>query len=152
MIKQYAFFLLALGSFAACNSTPEATNVAANETTVATTTPEKEVSLNKDAKWRADASTAKNVSLLQQKAVELNKGAKATAADYHTISNELQTGINQLIKECRMKGADHDALHLWLEPLMGEVKELKTVSTTDKGETLFHSIRTRLLDYDLYFQ
>lgn len=152
LIKQYAIFLLVLGLFAACNTAPEAEIVTANGPAVTTAETEKVISLNRDAKWKADASTAKNVSLLQQKALVLNKGAKATAADYHTISNELQVGINLLVKECSMKGADHDALHLWLEPLMGEVKELKTVTTTDTGDRLFYSIRTRLLDYNLYFQ
>lgn len=157
-MKYLALLLLTAFGIGACNDDSKDTTHAHDTVTVDSTaitggspTSSDAVSLKKDGKWNADASTNKNVDLLQAKAAELNKQQHQTAADYHTVSAELQTGLNQLVKECKMKGADHDALHLWLEPLLVETKELKTVTDTVTGERLFHSIRTRLADYDLYF-
>jgi hypothetical protein len=151
MMKLNTLFLLFSGFFTSCNPAPDATTTAANKAVSVMHKTEEKVSLPKDAKWQADANTNKNVNLLQQKAAELNKDEMTAPSHYHNIASSLQTGIDQLVKECKMKGPDHDALHLWLEPLMGEIKELKTVATTDTGDRLFYSIRTRLLDYNLYF-
>jgi hypothetical protein len=153
-MKMYLLLLFVLGGVVSCNDASEKATASAiqHEATTAKSDKKEGASLNSNAKWNADSSTNKNVSQLQQKADELNKDEKKTTSHYHHISNEIQEGINQLVKECKMKGPDHDALHLWLEPLMGEIKELKTVTTTDTGDRLFYSIRTRLADYNLYFE
>src|SRR5688500_17458089 len=154
-MKKILPLLILTASITACNNesgaTDEHTTSTVDTNTVSEAPIAEGITLKKDGKWNTDAATNKNVSALQQKAAQLNKQPRNTAEDYHAVSAELQTGLNQLIKECKMKGADHDALHLWLEPVLTETKELKGVTDTNTGERLFHSIRTRLLDYNLYF-
>ena len=154
MKKILALLIITIG-FTACNNESSDAHVHAANTvdsnTISEVTTAETITLNKEGKWNADAATNKNVSALQTTAAKLNAQSRQTAEDYHAVSAELQTGLNQLVKECKMKGADHDALHLWLEPVLTETKELKTVTDTVTGERLFHSIRTRLLDYNLYF-
>ncbi len=154
-MKTILFFLLATLSLAACNHTSEETAHVHDASTVDTTAIEggatDTIALKKDGKWNADEPTNKNVSVLQASAGEWNKRPLQSTEDYQALSADLQQGLNTLIKECKMKGADHDALHLWLEPLLAETKELKGISDVNSGDRLWHSIRTRLADYNLYF-
>lgn len=154
MKKILALLILTVG-LAACHNESSDAHVHASNTvdsnTISDATNAEAVTLQKDGKWNADVATNKNVSALQATAAKLNAQPRQSKADYHAVSAELQIGLNQLVKECKMKGADHDALHMWLEPVLTETKELKGVTDTVTGERLFHSIRTRLLDYNLYF-
>ncbi len=66
--------------------------------------------------------------------------------------NELQTGVDKMIKECRMQGADHDALHLWLEPLMKNVAALKKAASEQEASQALAGITERLDMYTQYFE
>ena len=108
--------------------------------------------LNNGAKWKADENTNKNIQELKR---TLDRFAESKTKDrngYTTFANELQGSLNTMIKECRMKGADHDALHQWLEPLLKDVNELKTVQTAPDGAKLFASINSRVIAYNQYFE
>src|SRR4051812_34369337 len=74
--------------------------------------------LNHGAKWKVDKPTSNNVGHLQQ---IVKAGNVKTLKDYHQTGKALQAGITTMIKECRMQGADHLALHKWLEPLMQKI-------------------------------
>ena len=79
------------------------------------------LTLNNGAKWKADSITLINVSLLQ---AIVSDAKKEKPENYSLTTGKLQDGLNKLVKECKMKGADHDALHQWLEPLLEKTKEL----------------------------
>jgi len=154
-IKYLGLLVFAFITLASCTSNNNSAIVTEKNTvdtnTISDAPVTETIALQKDGKWNADAATNKNVSQLQTMAAQLNEKPRTTVNDYHAVSAALQTGLNQLVKECTMKGTDHDALHLWLEPVLSETKALKDVSDVVTGERLFHSIRTRLLDYNLYF-
>ena len=154
-MKKILTLLILTAGLAACNNERGNAHMHTANTvdsnTIGDVTSAEAITLQKDGKWNADAATNKNVSALQETAFKLNKQPRQKPEDYHAVSAQMQTGLNQLVKECKMKGVDHDALHLWLEPVLAETKELKGVTDTVTGERLFHSIRTRLLDYNLYF-
>lgn len=80
------------------------------------------VPLNNGAKWKADEATKKNVAAIVQ---VVNDSAYADAMNRKQFYSSLQTGIDTLINQCKMKGAEHDALHVWLEKLLDDVKEIK---------------------------
>lgn len=73
-------------------------------------------------KWKADETTKQNVARL---AGILNDSAYSQPASRAALFAKLRSGIDTLVKECRMKGKDHDALHGWLEKFMKHTRELK---------------------------
>jgi hypothetical protein len=109
-------------------------------------------SLNNGAKWKADASTNENVANLKSIIDQFKTNANPEVKDYQTFQAKFTDGISKMVTECKMKGADHDALHVWLEPLMKENKEMKDL---DKKESLagsFHTISQRVDLYPQYFE
>jgi len=80
------------------------------------------VPLNSGVKWKADEATKKNVLAMAQ---VVNDSIYADAGNRKQLSSALQAKIDTLVKECTMKGAEHDALHVWLENVLKDLKELK---------------------------
>ena len=109
------------------------------------------LTLNNSAKWNGDEATNNNVKNLEEILREFKTSAPPTTSDYVTLSNNLQGGLDKMITECRMKGADHDALHKWLEPLIGKVKKLKQVDNVEAGETATQDIKGHVKVYHQYF-
>ena len=88
------------------------------------------VPLNNGARWKADELTKKNVAVLMQ---VVNDSAYTDAGKRSKLYMELESKIAQLIRECRMQGADHDALHAWLEKVQHDLKEIKEEDEYDKA-------------------
>ena len=55
----------------------------------------------------------------------VNDSSYADAAKRMQLYANLQSKIDRLVKQCSMNGAEHDALHVWLEKVMKDMKELK---------------------------
>lgn len=87
-----------------------------SENTIAT------ISMDSEIKWKADEVTKKNVNAMMQ---VVNEPTYANAGKRLQLYTNLQATIDVLVKECGMKGADHDALHTWLEKVWKDLKELK---------------------------
>lgn len=108
-----------------------------------------ELVLNNGSKWKIDQATGNNVDRLRQIAKKVNGN---TLADYHQAGTTLQAGIDQMIKECRMKGPEHLALHKWLEPLMEQVNRLNQATNGASAKIHFNEVRKRLNIFNQYFQ
>lgn len=104
---------------------------------------------NNGEKWKADASTVENAANL--KAV-IAAAKTETLEDYTTTAAALQEGLNKMVKECKMKGADHDALHVWLEPMMTKTKELSKATTSADAATTLQELETQVNLFPQYFQ
>lgn len=87
--------------------------------------------LNNGAKWKADDATRQNVAALSQVA---DNSRNEGFANRDRLSAELKSALDTLVKQCKMKGPDHDALHVWLETVMQDVKDLKTVNESEYPE------------------
>ena len=87
-----------------------------SENTIAT------ISMDSGIKWKADEVTKKNVNAKMQ---VVKEPTYAEAGKRLQLYTNLQAKTDVLVKECRMKGADHDALHTWLEKVLKDLKELK---------------------------
>jgi hypothetical protein len=57
-----------------------------------------------------------------------------------------------LISKTLNYGADHEALHQWLEPLMKSVNELKKANDEKEASKLFNEISEQLTNYHQYFE
>lgn len=80
------------------------------------------IPLNDGKKWKADEVTKSNVAVLAQIA---NDSIYQSVDKRRQLSDEIQSRLDTLIGQCSMKGPAHDALHLWLEKILKDVKDLK---------------------------
>ncbi|WP_295711565.1 hypothetical protein [Mucilaginibacter sp.] len=108
-----------------------------------------ELVLNNGTKWKIDQATGNNVARLRQIVKKVNGN---TLADYHQAGTRLQAGIDQMIKECRMKGPDHLALHKWLEPLMEQVAQLNQATNAASAKIHIGEVKKRLNIFNQYFK
>ena len=110
------------------------------------------LSLNGTDKWKADQPTFEQVKKLQTQANLFAGNAPYTPDEYKVAGVNLQTGINTLTRECKMKGAEHEALHHWLEPLIQQVTALKAAETTKAGQKSLNEVQLQLELFDQYFE
>ena len=78
--------------------------------------------LNNGKKWKADSITLKNVASLTQLVNDKTYDDKAKRSAFQS---QLQNDLDILVKECRMSGPAHEALHAWLKPVIHNTRELK---------------------------
>jgi hypothetical protein len=111
-----------------------------------------ELSLNEGKKWQADDATAAHVEGMKLVTERFHSRQDESLEAYVATGNELSDSIQQLISSCRMKGPDHDALHLWLEPFMTTVKELKNAQSLDAAKASMKEVEDRLSAFNTYFE
>lgn len=149
------FFFLATGLIfiAACSNHKE--SPASNEPKPADkqehTMKAGELSLNNGMKWKADRNTSYNVKYLQVLLENFNTTDKSVYS-YKKLGTKLQAGLDKMIIECRMKGADHEALHKWLEPLVGQVKKLNEAETSEESAQQLTTIAQQIQLYSQLFE
>ncbi|NNU33125.1 hypothetical protein HK413_01110 [Mucilaginibacter sp. S1162] len=108
--------------------------------------------LNNGVRWKADPATQNNVARLKN--IVKNAGSKKTWSlkNHQSTAKALQAGVVRMIKECRLKGPDHVALHHWLEPLMAKINQLSASNRAGMTERSFHAVEAQLDLFDQYFQ
>ena len=132
----------------ACNSTSNKTEEHAEHLPSETS----ELTLNNGAKWKADSITNHNVVALKTIADNFRIKPAPSVNDYQLLGSDLKNGLDKMIRECKMTGADHEALHHWLNPLLKENKELESVTDTVVAKPVFSSIDKQLDEYHNYFE
>lgn len=110
------------------------------------------LTLNNGKKWKADTLTSRNVVALKTMVNMFGVEPYPSANNYQVLGNDMTNGFNKMIKECKMSGPDHDALHLWMEPIIKESNQLKTITDTIQARQLFKSIKERVDNYPAYFE
>ena len=110
------------------------------------------LALNKGAKGNAESITNSNIKNLLSIVETFYNGTDKSMASYKNAAVQLQDALNKIISECKMHGPDHEALHKWLRPLIGQVEELKKALTEDSATTLMATIKAQLNLYDQNFQ
>lgn len=152
-MKKILTLLLATGFLFSCNSGSDNSRNTATDTVTENHKEHEEKAimlvLNNGAKWKADSTTFLNAALLQNIASGAKKGS---LEDYMQTAAQLQEGLGKMVNECKMKGADHNALHQWLEPLMEKTKELKMAATVEKAATILNEIDKQIILFAQYFE
>lgn len=108
-----------------------------------------ELQLNSGAKWKADSTTIVNTANLQ---TIISVAKKNSLEEFLQTSKALQDGLNKMVKECTMQGADHDALHIWLKPLIKNTKELSKTSSIENATHILQELETQMNLFPQYFQ
>lgn len=107
-----------------------------------------EMALNEGAKWEANSETNEGVQNMQDHL----KNPTTTIEDYHRLAEDLNKDKNFVVKNCTMKGASHDNLHVWLLPLMAKIDALSETITVGDAEKIKQSIEENVNAYYNYFQ
>jgi hypothetical protein len=102
--------------------------------------------LNNGAKWKADSTTLVNVSAITQLVNDSNYRNEKNRVEF---SSRLQGRLDTLVKQCKMSGPDHDALHAWLQPVLHDVKEIKEDQEYDKK---YAELRKDVQSFHDYFE
>ena len=154
-MKRILVLFFGAGILLGCNSNVanhEEASTHANDTFQVEAQKNKELSLNNEIKWNSDESTNENVKELKTIIDNFNQEKETEISGYKMLATDLQNSLNRLIKECRMKGPDHDALHLWLEPVLKDVNSLNGATSSEEAAELFNSIDKKVNMYDQYFE
>lgn len=149
-------FMFAMVIMTSCNS-PAATKTETPKKDTIRITPDEHaghetLSLNDGKKWNADTATNNNVKSLQNIIDNFNRRQEKLLPAYKNAAADLQSGLDKMIKECKMQGPDHEALHKWLEPLIEKVKTLKQSSTKEDAVANLEAILAHLKLYTEYFE
>src|SRR5690606_33271442 len=110
------------------------------------------LALNKGEKWKSDDPTnmhAQNLIVLNQEFRP--KAAGANLEMFRNYADMLQQELNGMIKDCKMEGPDHDALHLWLEPILNRIKNLKNAENEEKAKEIDTDLSEKIMKYDQFF-
>lgn len=59
--------------------------------------------------------------------------------------------MDGLIKDCKMKGPDHEALHLWLQPVLQDIKNLATTVSAEEGKEATEKLSRDIEKFNQYF-
>ena len=152
-MKQIQTILLATSLLLACNAGNDKEKTTATEPATENHSDHAKQAtglvLNNGAKWKVDSTTLTNVALLKNIVLNAKKESLET---YLQTATALQDGLSKMINECKMKGADHDALHQWLEPLMEKTKELKNANSIENAGTISGEIEKQINLFPQYFE
>ena len=103
-----------------------------------------DIILNNGIKWSANTETTDGV---REMLTLINVNKSTTTDDYKKLGIALNDVKNTVVKECTMKGASHDNLHVWLHPLIEKIELLQKVENAEKGEQLTSNIKMHLEGY-----
>jgi len=108
-----------------------------------------DIQLNNRTKWEANIETTEGVENMQ---ALLKTHTPSSIEDYHQLANELNDVKNKVVKECTMKGASHDNLHIWLYPLIEKISALSKTDDLNEASKIKQSISENIEVYSTYFQ
>lgn len=108
--------------------------------------------LNDGNKWKVDANTGKNIKEIEKIIADFKTINAPSTEDYQELNGALARALNKTIQQCTMTGADHDALHYWMAPILKENPKLKDITTAEKSKATFDLIDNRIQLYHQYFE
>ena len=115
-------------------------------------TPADGLTLNNGSKWEADESTRLHAANLNALVDAFDKKENSDVESYHVFAAAMQEELGGLVKDCKMKGVDHDALHLWLEPVMKGVNDIKETPVAEEGKHIAEQLTTNVQKFNQYFE
>ncbi len=103
--------------------------------------------LNNGNKWKADKNTKehiKEIVLIINDSIYLKSNSKPQ------FISKMQNQVDALIKDCKMEGADHDTLHLWLQKVLKDLKEIK--EEEDEHAEAYTNLKNSILSFYQFFE
>lgn len=107
------------------------------------------IQLNNGKKWQINKEMKPYIKKSQS---ILNDYVKNKKNNYKQLASKLEKEISDLIKSCTMTGKDHDALHLWLEPHLELIDELKNTTEKAKAGDIVNKLDNSFIIFNKYFR
>ncbi len=149
-MKRLFYIALSVSFLMACNQNKN--QDVTNDSVTHDETHATELTLNNGAKWKADTATNQHVTDLRTIADNFKILPFPALVEYTALGNDLNNSLQKMIQECKMTGADHEALHHWLEPVLKETNELKNTKDTASARKNFEHIDAQIDAYHTYFE
>ena len=102
------------------------------------------LSLNNGSKWKLDEPTRENIAEIKSYVSD-----SSHFTDHAKSYEGLKMKTDNLVKECRMSGPDHDALHVWLSPFLKDVERL---NKPGEEREAYLAVSNHLREFDVYFE
>lgn len=134
-----------------CGTPPENTSevqVAASPATAPVSETE-DITLNNGRKWQVKADMSPHI--LKGEAL-VDAYVQQNQTDYKKLAQEVDEQNTQLIENCSMEGASHDALHKWVQPHLELVEALKNETNPAAAQAMVLQLRRSYQRYHQYFQ
>lgn len=106
--------------------------------------------LNNGEKWKADQPTMANAARIRKVVEAFEKKNSPSLSDHQKFGADIKSGIDRMIRECTMKGAEDQALHEWFFPLIDYTAKIGKADE-EEARHLAHLIIDRVKEYDTYF-
>ncbi len=107
-----------------------------------------ETESNEIVKMKANAETAEGMLMIQHMVNSFNEMQEENK-NYAVLLGELSYQCDYIIKNCNMKGPDHDSLHTLLEPILGSIQQAKNAESNEAIEIELKSI---VKNTELFFE
>jgi hypothetical protein len=128
-------------------SQKEGTEKAGHETHNTNLRPAGKLQLNNLAKWKTDEATRANVAAM---ITLINDRGNSSEKNKEEFTNLLQARIDSLVQQCKMTGPDHDALHMWLEQVLHDMKTMK--EGNGDYQTIYGALKKDVESFYFYFE
>lgn len=110
------------------------------------------LALNGEERWQADQATNENIAQLQELMEEhLRQPEANTIEAVHELGQGMKIGFQEVFDECRMTGPEHDMLHVYLVPMVDDLKALEA-DNLETATAARDRLAQRLDQYQTYFK
>lgn len=149
IMKKKLLIILCCSFLFSCN---QGTNNSESESNgTPTMASDTSLTLNNGAKWKADSITSHNVIRLKVTANMFRVKPFPILDTYQLLGGYLSNDVDTMLQQCKMTGADHEALHKWLAPILNQSTRLKTITDTAEARKVFDSVDRRINIFPQYF-
>lgn len=152
------FVLVALFSsillISSCGSETTPTTAPAETQTKAASTEHAEgvLQLNQGQKWQTDNNTKLHANKLSGLIQAFDNSGDTKLPAFCNLSEAINQELNNLISDCSMDGPEHDALHLWLDPVLRDAEQLKNATKDQEAATALDKLRADVQKFNQFFK
>ena len=148
-MKELIILWLLVGITYSC--TNETDQIRSSEFQTATVASDLHLDPN-NLKWRADENTTASIESMQQLMAVFATGNNVGSMEaYQELGKTLNGELNTLFRQCTMTGPSHDELHIFLTPIIKDVKALQGNDLEAAMAAQLH-LEERLLVYQTFFE
>jgi hypothetical protein len=98
---------------------------------------------------QANKETTQGISNMKSRLAKLP--ASPSTDEYSALEKDLRSEFTSILRQCTMKGADHDSLHSYLQPMEGYFTSIGS-GNADSSQAAISRLNSHLSDYSRRFR